>query len=41
MGQDQVIGGESILSWLAATVLIFYFNLPDFLKKFKVGDDEK
>ena len=37
MGQDQVSGGVSVLSWLAAPVAMFDGNLPKFGNKVKIG----
>ena len=37
MGQDQVSGGVSVLSWLAAPIAMFYGNLPKFGNKVKIG----
>ena len=36
MGQDQVAGGVSVHCWLAASVAMFYGNLPKFDIKFKI-----
>ena len=38
MGQDQVSGGVSILSWLVATIAMFYGNLPKLGNKAKIGN---
>ena len=38
MGQDEVSGGVSVLSWLAAPVAMFYGNLPKFGNKVKIGN---
>ena len=38
IGQDQVSGGVSVLCWLAATVAMFYGNLPKFGNKVNIGN---
>ena len=39
MGQRQVSGGVSVLSWLAATVAMFYGNLPKFGNTDSIGNN--
>ena len=41
MGQYQVSEGVSILCWLAASVAMFYGNLPKFGNKIKIGNKIK
>ena len=39
MGQRQVSGGVSALSWLAAAVAMFYGNLPKFGNTDSIGNN--
>ena len=38
MGQDQVSGEVCALCWLAAPIVMFYGNLPNFGNKVKIGN---
>ena len=38
IGQDHVSGGVSVLCWLAASIAMFYGNLPKFGNKVKIGN---